>query len=302
MTARKKRGLFYIVVCALSLAAFSGCARQGSPQEVVITAAPTAAAPAATPTPAFMASASPGVPDEPSPAPSPALSPAASPTPAATKKPKQPLSGLIIGVDPGHQAHADREQEPVAPGSSATKNKVSSGTRGVKTGVYEYEVNLAVGLLLRDMLEEAGATVVITHTEADVNISNIERARFFNDNKVNLGVRLHCNGSEDKSVRGAFMLVPKSKDYPYYDDCVLAAKAILKAYGEATGIDVKKGITYRSDQTGFNWCDRPVTNIEMGHMTNPDEDLLLTDEAFQVKMARGIFNGIVAYFEAKDRG
>lgn len=288
MMSRKKTRLLCAVVCALFLAAFTGCGQRGSPQEIVITAEPVAVAPS----PALTST----------PAASPVPSPAASPTPAPAQKPNQPLSGLIIGVDPGHQAHANREKEPVAPGSSTMKNKVSSGTRGVKSRVYEYEVNLAVGLLLRDMLEEAGATVVITHTEADVNISNIERAKFFNDNMVNLGVRLHCNGSADKSVRGAFMLVPKSKRYPYYDDCVLAAKAILKAYGEATGIGVKKGITYRSDQTGFNWCERPVTNIEMGHMTNPNEDLLLTDKAFQEKMARGIFNGIVAYFEAKGRG
>ena len=221
---------------------------------------------------------------------------------AETINAQKPLAGLVIGVDPGHQAKSDSDTEPVAPGSSKKKKKVSSGTRGVATKIYEYQVNLAVGLLLRDMLEEAGATVVMTHTEADVNISNIERATIFNDSGVDLGVRLHCNGNKNRGVRGAFMLVPKSKDYPYYDDCVLAAKAILQAYGEETGINVKKGITYRSDQTGFNWCTRPVTNIEMGHMTNPDEDRLLTDAAFQVKMARGVFKGIVAYFQLKAQG
>jgi len=211
----------------------------------------------------------------------------------------KPLFGLVIGLDPGHQKHSNKKLEPVAPGSSVMKKKVSSGTRGVATGIYEYRVNLAVGLFLKDMLEEAGATVIMTHVKADVNISNVERAELFNENKVDLGVRLHCNGSMDRSVRGAFMLVPKSKDHPYYDDCVLAAKTILTAYGSETGLDVSKGITYRSDQTGFNWCTQPITNIEMGHMTNPEEDRRLTDADFQRKMAQGIFNGIVAYFAAK---
>ena len=40
-------------------------------------------------------------------------------------------------------------------------------------------------------------------------------------------------------------------------------------------------MTYRSDQTGFNWCTRPIINIEMGHLSNPDDDKLLSDEAFQ---------------------
>ena len=34
----------------------------------------------------------------------------------------------------------------------------------------------------------------------------------------------------------------------------------------------------------------------MGHLSNPAEDALLSDPAFQVKMARGLFNGIVRFF------
>ena len=315
------RRLMIFFLCALMLAPLSGCIkRETVPDTVAITPAvttPSASAvpsltPSATFPPAATLAPSPVITAtlplaEPmaSPLQTPSLAPTASPKP--TKRPQngsdeEPLSGLVIGVDPGHQAHSDSDTEPVAPGSSTMKKKVSSGTRGVATGVYEYEVNLAVGLLLRDMLEDAGATVVMTHTKANVNISNIERAEIFNDNSVDLGVRLHCNGNTDHGMRGAFMLVPKSKSYPYYDDCVLAAKAILKAYGEETGLNTEKGITYRSDQTGFNWCTRPVTNIEMGHMTNADEDRLLTDEDFQVKMARGIYNGIVAYFKEKAEG
>ena len=49
-----------------------------------------------------------------------------------------------IGIDPGHQAHGNSAQEAVAPGSSETKAKVSSGTYGRFTGVPEYEVNLDV--------------------------------------------------------------------------------------------------------------------------------------------------------------
>ncbi len=237
----------------------------------------------------------------PEPTQKPTPTPTEKPTPEPTKKPdtssNKPLSGLVIGIDPGHQAHPNREQEPVAPGSSETKDKVSSGTYGRFTGVREYEVTLQVGLKLKDMLEDLGAKVVMTRTKNDVDLSNVERAKIFNKADVDLGIRLHCNGSNDPSVHGAFMLVPKSKDYPYYDECVRAAKKILAAYGEETGISVKKGITYRDDQTGFNWCERPAVNIEMGHMTNKEEDYKLTDKAFQKKMAEGIKNGILAYFE-----
>ncbi|MDL2218213.1 N-acetylmuramoyl-L-alanine amidase [Christensenellaceae bacterium OttesenSCG-928-M15] len=240
----------------------------------------------------------------PSATPEPTPAPTPSPTPEAlkTEEPQKetsgakPLKGLIIGVDPGHQIKANREQEPVSPGSSDTKNKVSSGTQGVYTKIAEHEVNLNVGLKLQKLLADAGATVIMTRTSTDVNISNVERAQLFNKKKVDLGVRIHCNGSTDQSVTGAFMLVPKDKNYPYYSENVKAAKCILEAYGKATGIGTKKGITYRADQTGFNWCERPIVNIEMGHMTNKEEDLKLTNKDFQSKMAKGIYNGIVDYF------
>ncbi len=205
----------------------------------------------------------------------------------------EPLSGIVIGLDPGHQSKGNNEQEPVAPGSDETKPKVSSGTAGVSTGIMEYKVNLNVGLKLRDLLEEQGATVVMTRESNDVNLSNVERAQFFNDHEVNLGVRLHCNGIDDTSARGAFMLIPKEN--PYQEKCEKAAEIVLEAYCEATGLK-NKGVQAYGNQTGFNWCERPVINIEMGHMSNVEEDELLTDSAFQSKMAQGICDGIVRYF------
>ena len=221
---------------------------------------------------------------------SPSLKPSSTPS-------AKPLANVVIGLDPGHQAKADSGLEPVAPGSSTMKKKVSSGTQGKWSRVPEHEVNLAVALLLKDLLKDAGAKVVMTREKADVDISNVERAKIFNNAKVDLGLRLHCNGSVDEKVNGAFMLVPSSN--PFKDDCVNAAKKVLAAYGKATGISVTKGITYRSDQSGFNWCTRPIINIEMGHMTNKEEDAKLANAAFQKKMAQGLYNGILEYFASK---
>ena len=218
-------------------------------------------------------------------------------TPEPTAAPG-PLTGFVIGLDPGHQLVYDPAREPVAPGSSETKQKVAGGCRGVKSGVYEYEVNLDVSLLLRDMLEEAGATVIMTHEVLDVNISNVQRAQMFNEANVDLGIRIHCNKSDNSKTAGAFMLVPTENRTKFYEENVRAAQVILKAYCAETGLSMryKDGITYRNDQTGFNWCTRPIINIEMGHLSNPSEDALLSDPAFQVKMARGLFNGRLQYF------
>ncbi len=212
-------------------------------------------------------------------------------------KQEKPLKGITIGIDPGHQAHDNDELEPVAPGSSKLKKKVSAGTYGRFTGTREHEVNLSVGLLLKGLLKEAGASVVMTRETADVNISNAERAKFFNKNNVDIAVRLHCNGSDDKQIKGAFVLIPKTN--PYKEDCLLCAKLILSSYGKHTGIGIERGVVSRSDQTGFNWCERPIINIEMGHMTNEEEDKKLSDTSFHKKMATGIYYGILEYFDKK---
>ena len=92
----------------------------------------------------------------------------------------QPLAGLKIGIDPGHQTHANTEREAIAPDSSETKAKVASGTAGVNTRTPEYVVDLQVSLILRDILTAMGAEVKMTREENDVDISNIERAVMMN--------------------------------------------------------------------------------------------------------------------------
>ncbi len=289
----------------LILAFLAGCGKalpqaEAAPATAAVTAAPATEAPTAIPEQQITIGVSTVQTPAPTPVPTPVPTPTPEPTPTPTPTPTPgPLTGFIIGLDPGHQLIYDPSQEPVAPGSRETKQKVAGGCRGIHSGVYEYEVNLNVGLLLRDMLQEAGATVVMTHEVLDVNISNIERAQMFNEANVDLGIRLHCNnGDPAKKYTGAFMIVPTERRTKFYEQNVQAAKTILAAYCAETGLPTryKEGMTYRSDQTGFNWCERPIINIEMGHLSTPSEDALLSDPAFQVKMARGLFNGILNYF------
>lgn len=222
----------------------------------------------------------------------------AEPTAVSTPIPTPPLMGITIGIDPGHQYIYNREQEPVAPNETETKVKVAVGTRGIVSRVYEYQVVLDVGMKLKTLLEEAGATVVMTRTTNDVDISNKERAELFNEHQVDLALRLHCNGSDDESIRGAFMLIPSEHRTEHYETNDRAARIILSHYLEETGLPMRyrDGITVRSNQTGFNWCTQPIVCIELGHMSNEEEDLLLTNTTFQGKMAVGLFEGILAFF------
>lgn len=207
-----------------------------------------------------------------------------------------PLSGKKIGIDPGHQEKGNSSQEPIAPGAAQTKAKVSSGTQGTATGVPEYIINLAVGLKLRDLLLDQGAEVVMTRSTNDVDISNSERARMLNDAQVDLAIRLHCDGENDESRNGAFVLIPSGQ---YTTDIQEASKKaaqdILSGFVATTGAR-NLGLSKRSDQTGFNWSTVPVVNIEMGHLSNSEEDQKLTSESYQDLCALGIQQGILEYF------
>ncbi|MEA5003084.1 MAG: N-acetylmuramoyl-L-alanine amidase [Christensenella sp.] len=206
-----------------------------------------------------------------------------------------PLSGITIGIDPGHQAQGNSDKEPQAPDSSVKKAKVSSGADGANTGTPEYKITLAVGLKLRELLEENGAEVVMTRESSDVNISNKERAQLFNDAGTDLAVRLHCDGVDDSGVHGALMLVPSGQyTEGFAAQSRAAGEAILSAFVAETGAK-NRGVSERDDQTGFNWSTVPVCNMEMGCLSNGSEEALLISDEYQQKCAQGVLQGILDY-------
>ncbi|MDO4547078.1 MAG: N-acetylmuramoyl-L-alanine amidase [Clostridia bacterium] len=203
------------------------------------------------------------------------------------------LEGLIIGIDPGHQAKANNEREPIAPGSSETKIKVSSGTAGVSTRTAEHVVNLQIGLLLRDALEARGATVIMTRETADVDISNIERATMMNEAGADLCLRLHCNGSTDRSANGSQMFVRRTGAMA--EESAQAAEIIVECMCAHTGAR-NRGIVRNDNYTGLNWSEVPSILVEMGFMSNPQEDEQLSDPQYQQKLVDGMVEGIEKYF------
>ena len=224
-------------------------------------------------------------------------------TESVTESVTEKLNGWKVAIDPGHQGSwVDMSaQEPSAPGSSETKAKATTGTTGKFSGLNEYELNLQVSLLLRDELEDRGYEVVMTREDHDTAISNKERAELATAEGADILVRIHANGSDDTSVNGALAMVP-SQSNPYvgymYEECYELGDDILKAYCESTGI-ADDGVQYYDNMSGINWSTIPVTILEMGFMSNQNDDLLMADETFQPVMAEGIANGIDDYFEDK---
>jgi N-acetylmuramoyl-L-alanine amidase len=203
----------------------------------------------------------------------------------------------VVVIDPGHQAKGDSSLEPIGPGSSEQKAKVSSGSAGVVTGTPESELVLTVSLKLRDALVAHGIEVVMIRTTQDVNISNIERTQMANEAGADLFVRIHADGAEVASVRGIHTLYPASIEGWTDDIAAVSKKAAALCQKElvaATGAN-DRGIDARSDMTGFNWSDVPVIIPEIGFMTNEFEDRLLATAAYQDKIVKGLTKAILSF-------
>ncbi|MCR4589208.1 MAG: N-acetylmuramoyl-L-alanine amidase [Lachnospiraceae bacterium] len=227
----------------------------------------------------------------------------AAPAAAEITGPSAPVTitrtgGHVVCIDPGHQGKGDSKTEPNGPGSSTMKARVAGGTRGTTTGIPEYQLTLAVGQLLKNELTARGYTVYMTRESNDVNISNAERAQLATNTGSEISVRLHANGASNAGTNGALCLAPSAKN-PYVANLAapsqLLSSKVLSSYCAATGM-ANKGVQANDTMTGINWCTVPVTIIEMGFMTNPSDDTNMANPAFQAKMAKGIADGIDAYF------
>ncbi len=218
-------------------------------------------------------------------------------TPAAKPNPNGPLTGLTICIDPGHQLNSPGGIEPIGPGLKGTKAVVFGMAEGIVTRRREAVVVLEIGLQLRGMLLEQGAQVVMTRDTMEKAVTNLERAQTANDANADICLRLHANANKNKTNRGIVVYTPLGSDYARAvaepQTYKMWGQTLLDCMAKSTGAK-PVGVGQTDTYVGSNWCKMPVFLIEMGYMTTPQDDLLLSLPEYQQKLCQGMIDGIEA--------
>lgn len=208
------------------------------------------------------------------------------------------FNGHIVAIDAGHQAKANAEKEPIGPSSETMKAKMPAGAVGTVLGVKEYELTLTVAEKLKEELENKGYQVVMIRESHDVNLSNSERARIANESGAEIFIRLHANSMENTGVYGALAMCMTAQN-PYnaalHDNSYRLAKTIIDQVCALTGTK-NRGVQEVDNNGEINWSEIPVAVVEMGFLSNPDEERWLSEGDYQDKIVSGIAAAVDSYF------
>ena len=186
------------------------------------------------------------------------------------------LSGKTIVLDPGH-------------GYWNPQGLYDPGAVG-PTGLQEQKVNLAIAKRAAVLLQESGATVIVTRENAEDGMSLAARAA--QANTADIFVSIHCNANDNSAYQG-------TATYCHSDSVRLKADLELASYIQ-DGVVASLGRKDLGEIKGwFNvlrHCKVPACLLEVAFISNPTEEKLMKETTFIENAAVGLTNGIGAYF------
>ena len=156
----------------------------------------------------------------------------------------------------------------------------------VANGVTEKDVNLSIAYWLKDELTRRGYSIYMTRTDDDfVGLTTRANRANAQDNPVCL-ISVHQNSiDESSSVHGVEAWTYKR------EGCTELGDAVCDGVSKRTGAQ-NRGTNYRTNLVVTSKTTMPAVIVECGYLTNPEEAEMLSEDDYQIKIAKGIADGI----------
>ena len=174
----------------------------------------------------------------------------------------------------------------------------------VVIGTTEAQINLKIALKLQNLLEISGSTVILTRSDENSicsldsktlrqkKVSDIKnRIKIGNETSSDIFVSIHLNKIPESQYWG-WQCFYKDKD----ENSIELAKQIQNNLNEAIQKDNKRVAMKLNTVYLMKHVEIPISIVECGFLSNPEEEKQLLDEQYQDKLAWGIYNGIIDYF------
>lgn len=218
--------------------------------------------------------------------------------PAAHAAPSN-IAGMIVFLDPGHQASMDNMSRQVPNGRGGTKDCQTSGT-SADDGFAEHTFTWDTTLKIRQLLSQYGVRTAMSRgDDAGPGPCVDERAQLANALAPNAVVSIHADGGP-ATGRGFHILYsspplnqaqagPSVKFAQTMRDQLVGSGIPAANYIGSNGLDA------RADIAGLNLAQYPSILVECGNMKNPADSALMKTPAGQQKYAEAVVKGVVAF-------
>lgn len=174
----------------------------------------------------------------------------------------------------------------------------------VAIGTTEAETNLKIALKLQNLLEQSGATVILTRSDENAiydldsktlkqkKVSDIHnRVKIGNESSGDIFVSIHLNKIPQQQYWG-WQCFYKNGD----ENSTKLAKSIQNNLNEAIQKENKRVAMKLENVYIIKHVEIPISIVECGFLSNPEEEKKLLEDSYQDRLAWGIYNGIIDYF------
>lgn len=200
------------------------------------------------------------------------------------------VAGWIVSIQgnsgqiekPGAEMHTKNRTIVIDPGHGGRDN----GTTGVR-GTLEKSLTLKTAQLVYDKLKASGTNVIMTRNN-DTYISLGSRVSTAHYQNADAFISLHFDSTNDRSVRGMTTYYYNSNQKPLGEQIhsSVISKTMLKDRGTRFG-----------DYHVLRENRQNAILVELGYLSNPAEEMLVSTSQYQQAVANGIFDGLARYFK-----